>query len=197
MNEYFDLFLNFELKVSAALDAGLDTLTSFKNELKGYRDQLAKSYLTDNDALDRLIKEAYDRTVNEVSASHIMIRLPENPTSADTLKAYQKIMDIRKKIIAGQSFEKMAEEYTEDLSTKPYKGKIGYFTAFRIVYPFESVAFNTKEGEVSMPLRTKFGYHLIKVNKKRPSPGEVKVAHIMIVVPRIRPIASGTWQKIK
>jgi peptidyl-prolyl cis-trans isomerase SurA len=193
--EYFNLFLKFELKVSAALDSGLDTLASFKTELKGYRDQLAKSYLTDNDAIDRLIQEAYDRTVNEVNVSHIMVKLTEHPTSADTAKAYKKIMDIRNRIKGGESFEKLAVELSDDPSAKQNKGKIGYFSAFRIVYPFECAAYNTKVGEISMPVRTKFGYHLIRVNDKRLSRGEVKVAHIMVAVPQRS--SDSVWQVAK
>ena len=185
VESYFNLFLKFELKVSAALDAGIDTLASFKNELKGYRNQLAKSYLTDNDLTNKLIEEAYDRTMNEVNVSHIMIKLAENPSPEDTLKAFTRITDIQKKLLAGESFEKLAEELSEDPSAKQNKGKIGFISAFRIpIYTFENAAYNTKVGGISKPIRTKFGYHIIKVNDKRISPGEVKIAHIMIAVPQ-------------
>jgi peptidyl-prolyl cis-trans isomerase SurA len=193
---YFSLFLKFELKVTAAIDAGIDTLTSFKNELKGYRNQLAKSYLTDNEMLDKLVLEAYDRTENEVNVSHIMIRLPENPTPADTAKAYTKIFEVHKQLVAGQSFEKLALEFSEDPSVKQNQGKVGYLGAFRIPsYAFENAAYNTKVGGISMPFRTRFGYHIVKVNDKRPSPGEVKIAHVMIAVPQGSDDA--LWNKAK
>lgn len=184
VEDYFNLFVKFKIKVSAAKEAGLDTLSSFHKELKSYRDQLAKTYLTDNEAYDKLIHEAYDHTANEADVSHIMIRLSDNPTSADTLAAYQKINDIRKRIISGESFEKLARELSEDPSAKTNQGHIGFVTAFRFPYSFECASFNTKPGEISNPFRTKFGYHIIKVLDLRPSPGEVKVAHIMISVPQ-------------
>jgi peptidyl-prolyl cis-trans isomerase SurA len=195
VNEYFDLFLKFKLKVFAALDANLDTLSSFKKELKGYRDQLAKNYLTDTKAVDSLVREAYDHTINDVNVSHILVLFPENPNAADTLACYNKILGIQKKLQAGESFEKLAEQYSEDPSVKTNKGNLGYFSAFRFPYLFESCAYNTKVGKVSQILRVGYGYHLIKVNDKRPSPGEVKVAHIMALVPRNSP--DSIWAKAR
>jgi peptidyl-prolyl cis-trans isomerase SurA len=183
VQSYFDLYVKFKLKVIAAIDSGLDTLASFKNELKGYKEQLAKNYLTDNDILDKLVKEAYFRTSNEVNSSHIMILLPNNPSPKDTLIAWQKIEKIRERINKGESFEQLASELSEDLSSKPNKGYLGYFPCFRLPYVFENATYNTAVGSVSLPVRTRFGYHLIKINNKRPSPGEVKVAHIMVASP--------------
>jgi peptidyl-prolyl cis-trans isomerase SurA len=183
VENYFDLFLKFKLKVHAAIDAGLDTISAFKTELKGYRDQLAKSYLTDNETFDKLVKEAVFRTETQVAASHIMAQLPQNPTPSDTLAAYNKIISLRKRIVNGESFEKVAMEQSDDPNAKTNKGYLGYFSAMRVPYSFESAAFNTPVGEVSQPVRTRFGYHLIKVINKRTSPGEVKVAHIMVAVP--------------
>lgn len=195
VTEYFDLFLKFRLKVSAALDEGLDTLASYKKELKGYRDQLAKNYLTDARVTDSLLHEAYDHTVMDVNVSHILILFPENPNAADTLACYKKIADIRKKILAGQSFEKLAVEYSADPSAKQNKGNLGYFSAFRFPYLFERCAYNTKVGDISPILRTNYGYHIIRVNDRRPSPGEIKVAHIMCAVPRNAP--DSAWIKAK
>lgn len=184
VKEYFDLFLKFKLKVAAALDAGLDTLSSYKNELKGYRDQLASTYLTDNHVVDSLVQEAYNHTINDVNVSHILILFPENPVAADTLAAYKKIFEAYSKIKAGEPFEKIAEEYSQDPSVKMNKGNLGYITAFRFPYLFESCSYNTKVGEISKPLRTRYGYHLVKVNGRRNSPGEVRVAHLMVGVPQ-------------
>ena len=184
VEDYYTLFLKFELKVSAALDAGLDTLKSYKQELKTYRDQLAKSYLTDNETLDKLVREAYSRMQTEVNVSHIMVVLPQKPSPSDTLKAYQKIVDIRKRLLNGESFEKLAGELSEDPSAKSNKGNLGYFSAFRMVYSFENAAYTTKTGEISQPVRSQFGYHIIKVLGTRVSPGEIKVAHIMVAVPQ-------------
>jgi peptidyl-prolyl cis-trans isomerase SurA len=179
VNEYLDLFINFKLKVMEAKSQGYDTMKSFITELAGYRDQLAKPYLQNRQVIESQLKQAYDRTVNEVNASHIMIRLPENPTPADTLKAFKRIMDIRTKIMAGESFEKAAGELSEDPSAKQNSGRLGWFSAFMMVFPFENAAYNTPVGAVSMPVRTRYGYHLIKVNAIRPALGEIRLAHIM------------------
>jgi peptidyl-prolyl cis-trans isomerase SurA len=193
VEEYLQMFINFKLKVEAAINLGYDTLSSFKSELKGYRDQLAKSYLTDNATVEALINEAYQRMHTEVNASHIMVALKSNPTPADTLTAWNKIWDIRNRLTKGESFEQMATTLSDDPSAKTNKGSLGYFTAFQMVYPFEVAAYNTKIGEISMPVRTRFGYHLLKVNDKRPARGEVHVAHIMFMVPQGSP--DSLWMK--
>jgi peptidyl-prolyl cis-trans isomerase SurA len=197
VNDYFGLFLKFKLKVTAATDAKLDTLPSYQKELKGYRDQLAKNYLTDNRFMDSLVREAYDHMLYDVNVSHILTLFPENSALADTLQAYKKIMAACKKIEAGEAFEKVADEYSEDPSVRMNHGNIGYFTAFRFPYQFESCAYHTKVGEMSVPLRTHYGYHIIKVNDRRPSPGEVKVAHIMVMVRRNAPDTAWTNAKRK
>src|SRR5205085_1724175 len=91
-----------------------------------------------------------------------------------------RLIDIRKRVLAGEDFGTLAVQFSEDPSAKSNKGNLGFFTALQMVYAFENAAYNTKPGEVSMPIRTKFGYHLVKVESRRPSIGEVEVAHIMI-----------------
>ncbi len=181
LDEYINLFTNFKLKVKAAEGKGLDTAKKFINELAGYRIQLEKPYLIDTSINEELIKEGYFRTINEVSASHIMVKLDANPSPEDTLKAFNKIISIRKTLLLKeQSFEETASEISEDPSARNNKGNLGYFTAFKMVYPFEDAAYTTKKGEISNPVRTRFGYHLIKVNDIRAAKGRVKTAHIMI-----------------
>lgn len=184
VDEYLELFINFKLKVIEAENLGLDTMPSFIKELSGYRDQLARAYLTDNKTKEKLIREAYHRMKTEVSASHILVRLPSNPTPEDTLQAYNKAMRIIDRLQLGESFEAIARGASDDPSAKTNGGNLGYFTAFRMIYPFESVVYNTDVGDITMPVRTSFGYHIIKVNDKRPSRGEVKVSHIMVATPR-------------
>ena len=182
--EYLDLFVNYKLKVNEAIAQGMDTTSSFKKELAYYRNEVAKPYLTDKKALNDLVKEAYARMQEEVDVSHILIRLPQNAYPEDTLKAFEKITGIRKNIIDGVDFETMALEYSEDPSVKKNKGHLGYITVFMTVYPFESAAYNTPVGDISPVVRTSYGYHIVKVNAKRESRGEIKVAHIMKVVPK-------------
>ncbi|GAB4280828.1 MAG: peptidylprolyl isomerase [Marinilabiliales bacterium] len=183
IEEYLDLFINFKLKVIEAENLGMDTVASFKKELAGYRKQLVKPYLVDSSVDEQLIQEAFERMQYDIRASHILVRLPQDAKPEDTLAAYQKIMKARTRIINGEDFAKVAKEVSEDESVQSNGGDLGYFTVFQMVYPFETMAYNTKVGEVSMPFRTRFGYHILKVIDKRPAQGEVKVAHIMVSVP--------------
>ena len=181
LDEYIQLFVNFKLKVIAAEELGLDTTKKFINELSGYRVQLEKPYLIDTSINEELINEAYYRTINEVNASHIMTKLGPNPSPEDTLKAYNKILDIRNKIISGNiGFEEAAEELSEDPYAKSSKGNLGYFNAFKMLYSFECAAYETPVGKVSEIVRTKYGYHIVQPNSIRKAKGRVKTSHIMI-----------------
>lgn len=182
INEYLDLYIKFKLKVREAEELGYDTLPKFVNELKGYRKQLAEPYLTDKEVTESLIKEAYDRMKIDVRASHILIEVNPDALPADTLIAYNKALKARKRIIDGEDFAKVAEEVSSDPSAKKNGGDLGYFSAMHMVYPFETAAYTTKAGEISMPVRTRFGYHILKVFNTRPARGTIKVAHIMVKV---------------
>lgn len=178
LTEYVDLFVNFKLKVEEAKAQGLDTTKSFVSELAGYRSQLTTPYLTDSKVDDGVLQEAYNRMKEDVEVSHILIRTTPNASPADTLAAFKKIMAIAKRI-EKEDFAKVAKELSEDESAKDNSGYIGWISAFRTVYPFETMAYNTKVGTISKPVRSSFGYHLIKVINRRQSPGEIFVSHIM------------------
>ncbi len=184
LDEYLELYKKFKLKVAEAEALGYDTIPALVRELQGYKEQLARPYLVDSSKNKELVKEAYDRMKMEVKASHILVKLPSGASPADTLKAYNKIMDIKKKVDDGQNFEKVARANSQDPSAKLNNGDLGYFTAFQMVYPFETAAYTTKEGEVSNPVRTKYGYHLIKVADKRKARGTIMAAHIMVTAPK-------------
>jgi peptidyl-prolyl cis-trans isomerase SurA len=180
INDYLNLYINYKLKVKEAMETGMDTAKSFVDELAGYRKQLAQPYLVDKDVTENLLKEAYNRMKTDVRASHILVKLAPDALPKDTLEAYNKAMKIRQDIMKGADFAATAKLKSDDPSAKENGGDLGYFTALQMVYPFETAAYNMKAGEVSMPVRTRFGYHLIKVVDTRPAPGEVKVAHIMV-----------------
>ncbi len=197
IDNYLDLYLAYKLKVNKAYKLGLNKDPKYINELKSYRNQLSKNYLTDTQITDELIREAYDRSLTEINASHILILVDENAQPQDTLKAYQKIQSIRERILKGEDFGKLAQELSEDPSAKENKGNLGYFSVFRMVYPFENGAYSTQKGEVSKPVRTRFGYHLIKVNDIRDNRGEITVAHIMINKPQDESKKGEALDKIK
>ena len=184
VDEYLDLFIVYKLKVAEAKAMGLNKKPEFEQELASYRKQLVQPHLIDKQTQNKLIKEAYERATQEVNASHILITVPEGASPEDTLNIYNKTLSIRDRILAGESFESVARATSDDPSVKMNGGNLGYFTVFQMVYPFESAAYKTPIGEVSMPVRSRFGYHIIKVHDKRPSPGQVKVAHIMMSAPQ-------------
>jgi peptidyl-prolyl cis-trans isomerase SurA len=181
LDKYLELFLGYKLKVEKANKLGLQNGTTYQNELKSYRNQLSKNYLNDSKVTNELVREAYDRMQQEVRASHILILVDEGASPEDTLKAYTKVLDIKKRLEAGEDFISVAQQFSEDPSVKENNGDLGYFSAFRMVYTFENAAFNTNVGQISKPFRTRFGYHIVKVVDKRVNRGEVTVAHIMIV----------------
>jgi peptidyl-prolyl cis-trans isomerase SurA len=183
LDNYLELFIGYKLKVEKANKIGLQNSVNYQNELKSYRTQLSKNYLSDSKVTNELVQEAYDRMKQEIRASHILVLIDESASPEDTLKAYQKIVDIKKRIDSGEDFIKVAQQFSEDPSVKENNGDLGYFSAFRMVYPFENAAFSTQVGQLSKPFRTRFGYHLVKVVDKRMNRGEVSVAHIMILKP--------------
>ncbi|MBP9792431.1 MAG: peptidyl-prolyl cis-trans isomerase [Flavobacterium sp.] len=184
LNQYLELFVAYKLKITKANKLGLQNGQQYTNELKSYRGQLAKNYTSDSKVTKALIEEGYNRLQKEVKAAHVLIKCDENASPEDTLKAFNQALDVRKRILSGENFEEVAQQVSQDPSAKENKGNLGYFSAFRMVYPFETAAFTTKVGEVSKPVRTKFGYHLVKVLDVRENRGEVTVAHIMVLKPQ-------------
>lgn len=195
IDEYLQLFIDFKLKVTEAESLKMDTVPSFIRELKNYRDQLAKPYFSNDDITEELVAEAYNRIQYDLNAAHILIKCDAKALPADTLAAYNKAMKVRERAMKGEDFGELAVELSDDPSArdmaeipgvrKAYvgnRGELGYFTAFDMVYPFETGAYNTAEGEVSMPIRSDFGYHVIKVNSKTPASGLIRAAHIFLPI---------------
>ncbi len=210
VDEYLDLFTTFRMKVMEAERQQLDTSAKFQKELAGYRKQLAKPFMSSDDIKDELVEEAYQRKLKDIRASHILIRCDKNALPSDTLKAYNKALNIRKKALAKDAdFGALADQYSEDPSAKGMEaseqaparpgnhGDLGYFSVFDMVYPFETGAYNTKEGEISMPVRSDFGYHIIKVNSVTDALGSIQAAHIFLQLPFDAPAEDEAAMKQK
>lgn len=180
--EYLELYINFKLKVHEAKELGKDTMPNFLREFRNYREQLTKPYLSDKDVTKELIREAYARMKYDVRASHIMVALPKNATPEDTAEAYNKIVSIKRKIEEqGESFEELAQMMSDDTYSARKQGDLGYFTVFDMVYPFETAAYETRIGKISNPVRSQYGYHIVKTTDKRPARGKIRVAHLMLI----------------
>ena len=210
IDEYLNLYIDFKLKVTEAEDLKMDTVPSFVKELKNYRNQLAKPYFSNDDITEELVKEAYERMQYDMNAAHILIKCDAKALPADTLAAYNKAMSIRERVLKGEDFSAVAMEMSDDPSArdmeeipgvrKAYvgnRGELGYFSAFDMVYPFETGVYTTEIGEVSMPIRSDFGYHIIKVNSKTPALGVVRAAHIFLVADPSDPTKADSILKNK
>ncbi|MBI1306561.1 MAG: peptidylprolyl isomerase [Bacteroidetes bacterium] len=204
LQEYEDLYVKFKLKVKEAYRLGMDTNADYKKELAGYRKQLAQPYLTDKTVTEKLVEEAYERSKYEVDASNLMIYLSPVASPEDTLAAWKRINHWRDLIVSGKySFEQLTRDSSTDEHGKKEAGRLGYFTVFNMIYPFETQAYNTPVGEVSQPFRTQYGYHLLKVHDKRPARGEVQVAHILIRINNeaeydtMKPRIDAIYQKLQ
>ncbi len=184
LDEYLELFKNFKLKVVEAESLKMDTSSSFINELSGYRNQLAKPYLIENVKIEEFVKEAYNRNKTEIKLDIIFIKLSKNATPKDSTVAYEKAMKIKERILKGESFEKVASETSDDRQVAKNKGHLSFLPSLRIPYSIQNHAFGPNKNELSDPIRTDFGYYLVKLVDSRPAQGFFKVSHIMISAPK-------------
>jgi peptidyl-prolyl cis-trans isomerase SurA len=188
LDEYVDLFVNYKLKVAAAETAGIDTTKTFKREFQEYRNQLKAAYLTDEQADEENIKSVYHRLKENISASHILILVKANAPQSKVKAARAKAEEARQRLLKGESFAKVAREMSQDPSAKRNGGSLGYFTALELVKPFEDAVYNMKKGEISQPVRTNFGFHIIRLDDRRPDVGRAQVAHIFkYISPKAKP----------
>lgn len=213
LDEYLKLFIDYKLKVEEAITQGLDTTKTFLSEYNNYKNQLIQPYLLDTISEQIIAKKLYDRLGENLEVSHILIRLPSDRRMLpkDTLAAYEKAISLRNELFGkkAKSFEEVAIGNSEDpsVSQTDRPGYLGWATSMMFVSPFENGMYSTNVGEVSMPVRSMFGYHLIKVHARRPDPGKMDVAHIMISFPQRNPteaqrdsvkkIAEEVYSKLK
>lgn len=184
LDEYMPLFVNYKLKVDAAEQAGIDTTSAFIKELDGYRKELAKPYLTDRATDDCLLQEAYNNFAKNVEISHILISAGQLANDSMRVAALAKAQEVAARAKAGEDFAALAQIYSEDPGSQSRGGYLGYIKGGRLIYPFEKVAFAMNPGEISDPVETRFGYHIIKVHNVRADRGERLCAHIFLQVPR-------------
>lgn len=193
LREYLELYINFKMKVREGELMQLDTSRKFKMELKQYQNQSSQQFLVDKEVTKELEEEAISRAKVNVRASHILINCSEAAQPKDTAAAYARILSIRNDILNGKiSFADAATQYSDDPSARDMvnpqngrkhtgnKGDLGYFTVFDLIYDFESAAYKTPVGQISMPIRTKFGYHIIYVQDRIDAIQEINIAQIYI-----------------
>ncbi len=180
VEDYLELYTNLKLKVIAAQAEGRDTTSDFKEEMATLRKQLAQPFLQDKLLIDNLVAEAYQRSKEEIKASHILISVSPDASPADTLVAYRAAMALRGRIVEGEDFAEMAKKLSKDDKTASSGGDLGFFTVFQTVYPFETAAYRLENNQISNPVRTNSGYHLIKITDRRVARSKLQVAHILV-----------------
>ena len=208
LDEYLDLFVNFKLKVTEAEHRGIDTTAAFIKELKGYRAQATPKYLTDNDALEALMRRTYEWQKVDRRVAHIAIECPMSADSATVEQALARINDARERVTTGkkvvkgkgkkakttyapkEDFKAVASEVSTDPSVKDSQGELGWISPFRFVYPFEKAVYTTPVGEVTEVFRSPYGFHIALVEEER-AHEEVMASHIMKTVPRGDSVAAA------
>ncbi len=190
VTDYLELYTRFKLKVQAAYDARMDTLPNQKADMLSFRKQIEEPYMTDTVALKRLVEEAYQRSLKEISLSHIFIPFRSdfqanpystNPISKeDSLSSLKKMQEVSRRLKAGNNFEELARDYSADKSTAVKGGKMGNITVFTLPYEMENVVYGLANQQVSDPVISARGYHFFKKTGEQPARGRIKVAQILI-----------------
>jgi len=173
IEEYVDLFVNYKLKVQAALDAKYDTLTSFKTEFAQYRDQqILPTFVTDADMLEEAHK-VYDQTKENigpdglVSAAHILILTPQKATEEQQRDAKRRIDSVYTALQAGADFESLAKQVSQDPGSARRGGLLGWFSRHQMIKEFEDEAFALQPGQMSKPFQSPYGWHIILMKERK------------------------------
>ncbi len=186
-----DRWVEIALLSLGAKDAKLDQDPEVKLKIQEATNQiLAQAYLervilahqkpVSEKEIKRYYEEHKDRYAEPeaIRARHILIEVPQGASPEEKAKALKKVQEIREKALKGEDFAQLAKKYSDDPGTRDKGGDLGFFSRGQMVKEFEEAAFSLKPGEISQPVETAFGYHLIKVEEKRPARqkklGEVK-----------------------
>ena len=183
LREYLDLYSKFKLKVKAAKESKLDTLDQLKYDVQNFRSQVEESYLHDENAVNFLVDEAFQRSQKDIHLLHFYITINNKMAPADTLKARKAINELREELLKGKmSYDEIVDEISEEIM--PVKGKdLGFVSAFTIPYEIENLIYNLKPGAVSRVFRTKSALHVFKNSEERKSAGKWKIAQILFAIP--------------
>ncbi len=177
--KFLDLYVKFRLKVKEAYALGYNNDIELRNELNDYRKNLGISYMLEKEITKPALEQMYSRKLKQIRASHILIGVPSSKPE-DTLLGFtigKKIIDSLK---LGYSFEQLAMNNSKDPSAQSNKGDLYYFSAGQLVPEFEDAAFSMKVGEyTTVPIKTQFGYHIIKITNIKDNNGPVQASHIM------------------
>lgn len=171
--DYVNLFINYKLKVEAAKEARMDTLTSFKEEFTSYRDQQIRPTFITNDDVEAEAQRIYGETKHRIDSlggmvkpSHILLMVRQKASDEDQQKAKTRIDSIATALKNGADFADLARRLSEDKASAVNGGELPWLTKGQTLPDFERVVFSLKVGEVSDPVLTPAGYHIVKLNDK-------------------------------
>ena len=173
VKEYVDLFVNYKLKVQAALDAHLDTLSSFKEEFLTYRDQQVRPSFATDEAMEKEARNVYDATYNQIGpdgqaqASIILLSLSPDASLAEQNRQKTRIDSIYSALLAGADFAELARKHSEDQGTAQRGGMMPPVTRSQLQEDMASQVFALKDGEMSKPFLLPMGYLIVKMNQHR------------------------------
>lgn len=183
IREYLNLYTNFKLKVKAARDLRLDTLSQLKYDVQNFRNQIADNYLNDESLLQKLIKEAADRSSKDIHILYFSVPIADKATTADTLKAYNAARELYRLLKTGATnYAEIVTTVSGSISPSNYSDA-GYISAFSVRYAFENLIYNTAVGSVCEPFKNSKGYNIFKVTDVRPDVGKWKIAQILFAYP--------------
>jgi peptidyl-prolyl cis-trans isomerase SurA len=178
LREFLPLYTDYRVKLRAAGEAGYLRDADLLAELEQYERQTAYPYWMENRIKDQLLDEFMQRSAEEIQASHILVSVPENAAPADTLRIWNRLAEARAKALGGADFDSLSVAVSSMQQGRSMGGDLGFFSAGWAVKEFEDVAFATKVGDISMPFRTRFGYHIVHVRDRRPATPDRLVSHI-------------------
>ena len=175
--DFMDLYMNFRMKLRNAEVRSFDTDPELQNELEDYQRQVGESYIIEKYIIQPGVELLYERRKEELRVSHIMIRPGEDGDEG----AFEKANAILDSINNGASFEEMAGKYSDDQFSGPKGGDIFFITAGLLPYEFDDAMYTLQAGEVyPEPVKTNYGYHLIKITERHPRTPKIKASHILI-----------------
>ncbi len=174
VDDYVPLFVDFKLKVAAAEDAGIDTLSNIKRELSGYREQLVMPTIVDSAFIEEQAKQTYNATASRfagadlLKASHILVLMRQDATPEQQAAAKVRIDSIYNALVAGADFAELATKCSDDRGSAQRGGSLGQFGKGMMIPDFENAAYAMKVGELSKPVKTTVGWHIIKLEDRHP-----------------------------
>ena len=191
VEQYVPLFVNYKLKVQAALDAKLDTMESFRKEFRKYRDQQVRPTMVTADDVEREAHAIYDERKKQIGdkglvrPAHILLRLSQKASKGQQDSVHQRIDSIYNCVVKGQDFAFLAETFSQDPGSAKKGGQLPWICIGQTLKEFEDVAFALKDGEVSQPVLSPVGWHIIKMTgHKQLEPFDSLRANIITFIER-------------